>query len=85
MLSSQRLTKVGPLGKTETLKSWYFISDAHLCEHEQDRQEILIRFLDEKRDQMEALVILGDLFDFWFGFRGYVDPAYRPLCDTLRS
>jgi len=67
------------------MKSWFFIADAHLTEDDKDRQEMLIGFLEQNRDRMEVLVILGDLFDFWFGFQGYIDPAYRPLCDTLHS
>lgn len=46
---------------------------------------MLIDFLDLHRGEMERLVILGDLFDFWFGFTDYINPAYRPLCDTLLS
>lgn len=67
------------------MKSWFFIGDAHLSDDDPGRQALLIRFLEENRDRMERLVILGDLFEFWFGFQGYIDPAYRPLCDTLVS
>ncbi len=67
------------------MKDWLFISDAHLSEHDRLRQERLIAFLEQNRSELSCLVILGDLFEFWFGFPGYVDPAYRPICDTLHS
>ncbi|MDX1763407.1 MAG: UDP-2,3-diacylglucosamine diphosphatase [bacterium] len=67
------------------MKKWFFIADAHLSDGDQGRQRMLIDFLEAHRGEMERLVILGDLFDFWFGFPGYINPAYRPLCDTLLS
>jgi UDP-2,3-diacylglucosamine hydrolase len=67
------------------MKNWYFIADAHFSETDQEHQERLIDFLERNRDQMECLVILGDLFEFWFGFQDYIDPAYQPICDTLAS
>ncbi len=67
------------------MKDWFFISDAHLSEQDRERQKRLVSFLESNRERMQGLVILGDLFDFWFGFPDYVDPAYRPLCDTLLS
>lgn len=71
----------------EPAKGWFFIADAHLSGSDSDdvRQQMLVRFLEENRDRMACLVILGDLFDFWFGFPGYLDPTYRPLCDMLLS
>ncbi len=67
------------------MKTWLFVADAHLSEDDAPRQQKLIDFLERNRDRMSCLVILGDLFDFWFGFPGYVHPPYRPLCDTLVS
>ncbi len=67
------------------MKSWFFIADAHLSEDDLLRQQKLIDFLESNRDRMSCLVILGDLFDFWFGFPDYIHPPYRPLCETLVS
>lgn len=51
----------------------YFVSDAHIGtaspEVEQDRQEKLLALLAEVEDKAAALVIVGDLFDFWFEYR----------------
>ncbi len=67
------------------MKMWFFVSDAHLSGDDILRQQKLVDFLESNRDRMSCLVILGDLFDFWFGFPDYVHPPYRPLCDTLVS
>jgi UDP-2,3-diacylglucosamine hydrolase len=67
------------------MKNWFFIADAHISERDEQRQQRLVDFLEKHRKEMECLVILGDLFEFWFGFPDYVNPAYRPLCDTLLS
>jgi UDP-2,3-diacylglucosamine hydrolase len=67
------------------MKTWFFVADAHLSEDDLPRQQKLVDFLEANRDRMSGLVILGDLFDFWFGFPDYIHPPYRPLCETLVS
>lgn len=51
----------------------YFISDAHIGTAspgvELERQEKLVLLLDEIEERAAALVIVGDLFDFWFEYR----------------
>ena len=54
------------------MKNWFFIADAHLSDRDAGRQKMLIDFLELHRGEMERLVILGDLFDFWFGFPGWM-------------
>ena len=51
-------------------KDWVFVSDAHFTGQEQKGIEAFLRFLDVQREGMGHLVILGDLFEFLFGFRG---------------
>jgi UDP-2,3-diacylglucosamine hydrolase len=46
-----------------------FISDAHLDPREPERTVRLARFLESQMARTDRLVILGDLFDFWFGYR----------------
>jgi len=69
-----------PSGQART---WFFLGDAHLSAADPGRQRRLMAFLEEHAGEMQGLVILGDLFEFWFGFPGYVDPAYVPLCRVL--
>jgi UDP-2,3-diacylglucosamine hydrolase len=48
-----------------------FVSDAHLGAPGGDprREELLDRFLTDLRGQIAGLMIVGDLFDFWFEYR----------------
>lgn len=51
-------------------KDWVFVSDAHFTGNEQGGMESFLRFLDAQKEGMGHLVILGDLFEFLFGFKG---------------
>lgn len=50
----------------------YFISDVHLGfgskESSRQREELLLRFLEQIRPDCECLYIVGDLFDYWFEY-----------------
>lgn len=51
----------------------YFLSDVHIgtgtTEVEADKERRLLRWIDAIAVDAAALVILGDLFDFWFEYR----------------
>lgn len=69
----------------------YFISDVHLglgtpaeC---REREELLLRFLDRCERDAETLVIVGDLFDYWFEYATVIPrPFFRVLSklDSMR-
>ncbi|MCX8118353.1 MAG: UDP-2,3-diacylglucosamine diphosphatase [Desulfobacterota bacterium] len=72
-------------------KDWIFVSDAHFTERDREAMEGFEAFLDRERDRMGHLVLLGDLFEFLFGFRGggeegkaFPYPAYLSLLDRLQ-
>ena len=44
-----------------------FISDIHLCESRPSIVETFINFLNKPHNQVDALYILGDLFEYWIG------------------
>jgi len=50
-------------------KDWIFVSDAHFTGRDPESMEVFLRFLDSEKKRMGHLVILGDLFEFFFGFR----------------
>jgi UDP-2,3-diacylglucosamine hydrolase len=58
----------------------YIISDVHLgCEDppaERRKEDRLLGFLDRIQEDASRLIILGDLFDFWFEYRRMVDMSY---------
>jgi UDP-2,3-diacylglucosamine hydrolase len=64
---------------------WIFLSDAHLTAENGQNQEKLIRFLEMERENLSTLVLLGDLFEFWFGFEGYAYREYLPILEQLKS
>ncbi len=66
-------------------KAVYFISDAHLGsgEDSHDRELQLCRFLDMIRSNCSMLVLLGDIFDFWFTYRHLVPRGHTRLLGKL--
>ncbi|MGZ3494551.1 MAG: UDP-2,3-diacylglucosamine diphosphatase [Thermodesulfobacteriota bacterium] len=52
-------------------KDWIFVSDAHFTGRDPESMEVFARFLDLQKNQIDHLVILGDLFEFFFGFRDF--------------
>lgn len=69
-------------------KDWIFISDAHLNGREPEEMEEFLRFLHSQKERISHLVILGDLFEFFFGFKGsssFPFPDYLPVLQGLRQ
>jgi UDP-2,3-diacylglucosamine hydrolase len=73
-------------------KDWIFISDAHFTGRDPEPMRGFLRFLDSEKKQIGHLVILGDLFEFFFGFKNFFSteksPAfteYLPVFNELRS
>ncbi len=68
-------------------KTW-FISDLHLSPAHPHLFELFYDFIDDIKDQAEALYILGDLFEFWIG-DDIIDlpmgKPYLPVIDKLKS
>jgi UDP-2,3-diacylglucosamine hydrolase len=51
---------------------WLFIGDAHFASGDRGRRKHFLRFIQQNKPTLKTLVIMGDFFDFWFGFR---DPS----------
>jgi UDP-2,3-diacylglucosamine hydrolase len=73
-------------------KNWIFVSDAHFTGRDPNTMEVFLRFLDSEKEQMDHLVILGDLFEFFFGFKNFCSPPpgsgftdYLPVFRKLQS
>jgi UDP-2,3-diacylglucosamine hydrolase len=67
-------------------KDWTFVSDAHLTGREPEEVEGFLRFLDSEEKRTGHLVILGDLFEFLFGFRkAFPFPEYLPILERLKQ
>lgn len=61
-----------------------FLADTHLLDPEDDRYKRLLTFLELQCGSLRSLVMLGDIFEFWLGYRHTVFAAYVPLLDILR-
>lgn len=61
-----------------------FIADAHLLDPTDDNYRKLLAFLREQGPQTRTLYLLGDIFEFWVGYRHSVFSAYVPLLEALR-
>jgi len=48
--------------------TWLFVGDAHFSPEDGERRKRFFELLDRFGGSLGALVIMGDLFDFWFGF-----------------
>ena len=62
-----------------------FIADAHLRNPDDENYRLLARFLSELHGTTETLFILGDLFEFWIGYRPAAFPHYLPILEHLRK
>jgi len=68
------------------LRHCLFLADAHILPEEKDFQERFAGFLRSTVGSFDHLFILGDLFEFWFGFRNYsYQREYGPVLDALRE
>ena len=62
-----------------------FVSDLHLRAERPDLTERFARFLaDTAAANVEALFILGDLFEYWIGDDDLADPFNEGVCNLLR-
>lgn len=61
-----------------------FLSDAHLRQPEDKNYQFLLDFLNQQKD-LDALFLLGDIFEFWIGYKYLAFTAYIPLLEKLRQ
>jgi UDP-2,3-diacylglucosamine hydrolase len=62
-----------------------FIADAHLRLPTDENYRRLLAFLDEEKGRIRTLYLLGDIFEFWVGYRHVAFSAYVPLLEELRK
>lgn len=61
-----------------------FLADAHLRHPQDHNYQQLLGFLD-RQEQLDGLFLLGDIFEFWLGYRHLVFSTYIPLLEKLRQ
>ena len=71
----------------EKKQNIYFVSDAHLGipDHEASlyREKLLIKWLDEVKQDADEIYLLGDIFDFWFEYKTVVPKGYVRLLGKI--
>ncbi len=71
----------------QTNKNIYFASDQHFGaptrEKSIPREQLFLKWLKEKENDMGALFILGDLFDFWFEYKTVVPKGFVRILGKL--
>ncbi len=68
-------------------KKVYFASDQHLgaptAESSFPREQKFIRWLNEVKEDAESIILLGDLFDFWFEYKTVVPKGFVRVLGKL--
>ena len=68
-------------------KKIYFLSDFHLGAPDPDssleREKIIVRFLNEIKNDAAEIFLVGDMFDFWYEYRKVVPKGYIRLLGKL--
>jgi UDP-2,3-diacylglucosamine hydrolase len=70
-------------------KTYFFISDIHLGlqspEVEKQKENRLVDFLKFAEDNCDELIILGDLFDYWFEYRRVIQKGFFKTLAALEN
>lgn len=70
-------------------KKYLFISDIHLGlqsrEIEKEKEQKLVRFLEYASENCDELIILGDLFDYWFEYRRVIQKGFFKTLAALQN
>jgi UDP-2,3-diacylglucosamine hydrolase len=68
-------------------KKLYFLSDFHLgaphYEASLAREKLVVKFLDEIKNDAAEIFLVGDLFDFWYEYKKVVPKGYTRLLGKL--
>ena len=60
-----------------------FLADAHLNQPSDPNYRALLLFLEKQLGRTDTLVLLGDIFEFWVGYKYTVFSAYVPILEML--
>jgi len=68
------------------LRHCLFLGDAHITPDDREFQKRLAAFLVSLPERFDHLFVMGDLFEFWFGFTGYsYEEEYGPVLQAFRA
>ena len=71
------------------IKQYLFISDIHLGlkskEVEEEKEKLLVKFLEFAKSNCDELFIVGDLFDYWFEYKRVYQKGYFRTLAALKN
>jgi UDP-2,3-diacylglucosamine hydrolase len=62
-----------------------FFSDTHLFRESVDRTNIVETFLRDECAKADMVFLLGDLFEFYHGYRRYIFPWYQSIAEAIKA
>jgi len=62
-----------------------FFSDVHLERDDENKTHVVTTFIRKICFQAELIFILGDLFEFFYGYRNYIYPWYLEVINALKE
>lgn len=62
-----------------------FFADAHLTRKNKKKIKFVETFVHNVCSDADVVFILGDLFEFYHGYEGYIYPWYRSIIDTFKA
>lgn len=71
--------------KSRLLMKIIFFSDAHLKKDDIKRIQFVNKFIDDVCLNADMVFILGDMFEFYHGYDGYIYPWYKDTIDSLKN
>jgi len=75
------------MDSTNSNKKIYFISDFHLGAPDPasslEREKMIVKFLDEIKNDASEIFLVGDMFDFWYEYKRVVPRGYTRLLGKL--
>ncbi len=60
-----------------------FLSDAHIRKDDSYRAKLLIKFLNEIKNELENIFVVGDMFEFWFEYNISIPKDYFKVLATF--
>lgn len=67
----------------------YFVSDVHIGfykrEIDREREDLFLNFLKKIRGQCSELILVGDIFDYWFDYKTVIPKDFYRTLDALKS
>jgi len=75
------------MNNTTNTKKIYFLYEFHLGAPDYasslEREKIIVKFLDEIKNEASEIFLVGDMFDFWYEYRKVVPKGYVRLLGKL--